>query len=168
MERRTHHAGNVEVRAHPHIKKRQLQKTGMVEGQEVGDILLDTGCSRTLVRRDLVPREKILEGEVVAIRCAHGDTVLYPIAQVDVTVGGQCLEVEAAVSETLPMSVLLGTDVSQLGRLLDNELIMAKSAGDHADADALAATTRSQKQRQETEELRRQEKEVSSFQPPGT
>ena len=52
----------------------------IVEGQEVADILLDTGCSRALVRRDLVNEEKMLEGEAVKIRYAHGDTVLYPLA----------------------------------------------------------------------------------------
>ena len=37
------------------------------------DIVLDTGCSRTMVRQDLVAEEKLLEGEAVTIRCAHGD-----------------------------------------------------------------------------------------------
>ena len=44
----------------------------IVEGREVADILLDTGCSRTLVRRDLVNEEKMLEGEEVKILCTHG------------------------------------------------------------------------------------------------
>ena len=41
------------------------------------NILLDTGCSRTLVQKDLVPKHKLLHGEVVAIRCAHGDMVYF-------------------------------------------------------------------------------------------
>ena len=36
--------------------------------------MLDTGCSRTMVRRELVSEDKLLEGEVVAVRCAHGDS----------------------------------------------------------------------------------------------
>ena len=44
--------------------------------------VLDTGCKRTMVRQDLVPQEKILEGDVATIRCAHGDTVLYPLANI--------------------------------------------------------------------------------------
>ena len=43
-----------------------------MEGREVADILLDTGCSRTFVRRDQVNEEKMLEVEEVTIRCAHG------------------------------------------------------------------------------------------------
>lgn len=38
-----------------------------MEGKSVDDILLDTGCSRTLVHKDLVPEGKIKEGEAVAI-----------------------------------------------------------------------------------------------------
>jgi hypothetical protein len=48
-------------------------KSGVVEGH---NILLDTGCSRTLVHQNLVPESKIQEGEAIAIRCAYGDTVL--------------------------------------------------------------------------------------------
>ena len=48
-----------------------------MEGQEVADIVLDTGCSRTLLGRDLVNEEKLLEGEAMKSRCAHGDIVLY-------------------------------------------------------------------------------------------
>ena len=37
----------------------EVYRTGLVEGTRVADILLDTGCSRTLVRQDLVPHEKM-------------------------------------------------------------------------------------------------------------
>ena len=40
----------------------------------VMDILLDTGSSRSLVRRELVSDETLLHRESVAIHCAHGDT----------------------------------------------------------------------------------------------
>lgn len=94
---------------------RGMSREGEVEGQPVSDILLDTGCSQTLVRSDLVPDKKLVEGDAVTIRCAHGDTVLYPIAKVGMVVDGMHLqEVEAAVSDTLPVSVLLGTDVPEL------------------------------------------------------
>ena len=65
---------------------------------------------------------KKLEGKVVAIRCTHGDTVLYPMAQVHLEIHGHSIEVEAAVSDTLPMSVLLGTDVPQLQDLIGQAL----------------------------------------------
>ena len=78
------------------------------------DILLDTGCSRILVQRKFVPEQKISQHKSVAICCAHGDTVVYPLAQVKLKVDGQVLEVEATISVSLPMTFLLGTDVSQL------------------------------------------------------
>ena len=53
----------------------------MVEGQLVSDIVLDTGCSRTLVHSDLVSDEKLRQGEAVTVQCAHGDTVVYPLAR---------------------------------------------------------------------------------------
>uniref|UniRef100_A0A1X7V3N4 Uncharacterized protein n=1 Tax=Amphimedon queenslandica TaxID=400682 RepID=A0A1X7V3N4_AMPQE len=46
------------------------------------------------------------------------ETVLYPLTCVDISVGGKHLEVEAAVSNTLPTAVLLGTDVPELSELL--------------------------------------------------
>ena len=51
-------------------------RSGQVEGIHVEQIVLDTGCSRTMVRCDLVPGHKLIEGDAVTIRCAHSDTVV--------------------------------------------------------------------------------------------
>ena len=75
---------------------------------EVLAILLDTGCSRTMVCADLVPKHKIIPGEATTVKCVHGDNILYPMAEVVVQVE---LKVKEAVSEELPVSVLMGTDV---------------------------------------------------------
>ena len=45
----------------------------------------------------------------------------YPLARVELEVEGRALIVEAAVSDTLPQSVLLGTDVPDLSELLKAE-----------------------------------------------
>ena len=128
-----------------------LQRTGIVEGREVKNILLDTGCARTLIRQELVPHEKMIEGEAIPIRCAHGDTVLYPLALVKIVVGGCTIQIKAAVSETLPMDVLLGTDVPELKQLITEGT---------EPADALAVTTRGQarkhSQEDQAQELREQ------------
>ena len=81
--------------------------------------MLDTGCSRSMVRGDLVPGEKLLEGRCAVVRCAHGDTVVYPMAQICLEVDGHKINTAAAVSNTLPMAVLLGTDVPELLTLLN-------------------------------------------------
>ena len=56
-------------------------RTGTVEENPVTDILLDTGCLRTLVRRELVPVEML--DQEVAIPCAHRDVIEYPLAMAD-------------------------------------------------------------------------------------
>ena len=43
---------------------------------------------RTLVRRELVPKDKELSGKSVVVRCAHGDSVRYPLADLDIEVEG--------------------------------------------------------------------------------
>ena len=136
-----------------------LSRRGLVEGQAVRDILLDTGCSKTLVRSDLVPAEKLLEGDAVTIRCAHGDTALYPLAEVTIEVDGVPLQVEVAVSETLPVSVLLGTDVPELGGLI-NGTVASRTAP--PPADALVVVTRTQTQRQQEEETVRARRQQES------
>ena len=129
------------------MKKQGLTLHGKVEGQVADDILLDTGCSKTLVRRELVPREKILK-EQVPIRCAHGDTVMYPLATIEMQLGGVAFTVEAAVSDRLPMSVLLGTDVPQLVELLNGVGQETEANGANGQARDVLVMTRSQQEAQ--------------------
>jgi len=140
-----------------------VSKAGKVEGKAVNNILLDTGCSRTLVHQSLVPREKLLEGEAVAIRCAHGDTVLYPLAQVEMEIDGQSFEIQAAVADRLPMAVLLGTDVPQLPELLSGELL-----GSEAKIENALVVTRARAKQQLEEEAEQQLKEQRSGVQPTT
>ena len=65
----------------------------------------------------MLSKVSLLAGEAVAIRCAHGDTVLCPLAQVQLEVERQAMEVTVAVADKLPMSVLLGTDIPLLSKL---------------------------------------------------
>ncbi len=101
-----------------------------------------------------MPAAKVVEGDAVAIRCAHGDTVLYPMALVAMVVDGIPLQVKAAVSETLPVSVLLGTDVPELGDLLGKHTLTKRPEV----ADVLMVTTRAQARRREADEDARTER----------
>ena len=56
---------------------------GVINSFLVDDLLLDTGCSKTIVRRDLVGEERWLEGESTVIQCAHGDAIAYPLATIE-------------------------------------------------------------------------------------
>ena len=77
----------------------------------MNDLLLDTGSSKTIVRRDLVGEEQWLEGESTIIQCPHGDAIAYPLAEVQLHIQGKSMLVRAAVLDTLPQSALVGTDV---------------------------------------------------------
>ena len=130
---------------------RAVLRSGLVEGNEVEDIVLDTGCSRTMIRRDLVPTTKILD-DAVTVQCAHKDTVAYPLAVVELTVDGLPLTVEAALSDTLPTAVLLGRDVPELNELLGGH--RAKKLHDTTGkVEAMMVTTRyGARKRRELEE----------------
>ena len=65
----------------------------------------------------LVPVGQKTKG-AINICCAHGDEVTYPLMEVEISVGGRVLSVEAGVSRTLPASGLLGRDVPELMTLL--------------------------------------------------
>ncbi|KAL5506631.1 hypothetical protein EMCRGX_G008328 [Ephydatia muelleri] len=146
------------------ITRRQTDRTvlrsGFVEGNKVEDIVLDTGCSKTMIRRDLVPTTKILD-DAVTVQCAHGDTVAYPLAVVELTVDGLPLTVEAALSDTLPTAVLLGRDVPELKELLGGH--RAKELHDTIGKDeAMMVTTRygARKRRELQEKLQEQGQEM--------
>ena len=121
-ERPVDYKGNSVVQKVPAVCTQGLHVAGKVDGIPVEPVILDTGWSRTLVRSDLGSQNNQLEGEAVAIRCAHGDTVLYPPAKVHLEINGCSIDVEAAVSDSLRMPVSLGTDVPQLQDLIGQAL----------------------------------------------
>ena len=133
-------------------------QSGVIEGTAVPDIVLDTGCSRTMVRQDLVAEEKLLEGEAVTIRCAHGDMDLYPLAKVEMELNGTRIETIAAVSDHLHVSALLGTDVPELIQLLGTA---AKNSNIGKIEEAMVIT-RAQARRKEDEEATQRSKEEES------
>ena len=105
-----------------------------------------------------MPIHKVQDGDVSTIRCAHGDTVLYPLAKVTLEVGGRRMEVEAAISDTLPMSALLGTDVPELGDLIGRDIPPTQPTKD----EAFVVTTRTQAKKREEEEAVQHQKELES------
>lgn len=126
-----------------------------MEGTEVKDVVLDTGCARILIHRRLVPDDKMIPGEATTLWCAHGDTVLYPLAKVELQVDGIPLHIKAAISDTLPVSVLLGTDVPELGRLLRTNPHTIHSVG----ADEALVVTKAKARELEQTRLEQQQRE---------
>ena len=151
-ERKVRAGRQEEVKRRPAQTKPGVVKSGRVEGRAVDNILLDAGCSRTLVHRKFVSEGKLQAGEAVAIRCAHGDTVLYPLAKISLEVEGRPIEVEAAISDTLPMSVLLGVNIPEL-----TELLQGEEQKETEEAYAVVTRAEAKKKKAEEEESRRQE-----------
>ena len=120
-----------------------VMQAGVIEGRYVKGIVLDTGCSRTLVKKTLIDDKKMLEGKTVSVRCAHGDTVTYPLARVTMAIKGHTIEVIAGVAEALPAPTLLGTDVPELAVLLEGRAL-GPQTGDEEEQDGLLTMTRSQ------------------------
>ena len=139
--------------------KEGLYRAGAVNGQRAGEILLDTGCSRTMVHSRFVCKEELLK-ESTVVRCAHGDFTEYPMAKVYIEVDGQEFSTVAAVSSNLPVDVLLGTDMPTLGTLIQGGW-SSQSTGT-----AMAVTTRSRARREAlTEETDYQKQQKSGVRP---
>ena len=98
----------------------------------------------------------MLPGKTTMIHCVHGDNVLYPVARLNLEVEGVPVAVEAAVAKNLPTSVLLGTDVPELGRLLG---LKPRSRWNKTQR-ALLAVSRAGARRQAKEEEERRQKEA--------
>ena len=116
-------------------------RQGVVSGFLVNDLLLDTGCSKTIVRSDLVGEEQWLKGESTIIQCAHGDAIAYPLADIKLEIQGKPVLVNEAVSDTLPQSVLVGTDVPGMLEML--QMRQSTEEGEEPLQKALAVVTRS-------------------------
>lgn len=103
--------GLTSVLGDPSRRVRELLNLEMLKKPQLTTFCMDTGCSITLVNRDLGPDKKLLEGKAVTIQCAHGDTHL---ASVELEVDGQHITVEAAISGSIPMAVRLRIDIPEL------------------------------------------------------
>ena len=86
-------------------------------------------------------------------------TLLYPVADLKLEVDGVPVSVKAAVSQTLPVSVLLGTDVPELGRLLG---VKSSMFGENGRQGVMMVVTRAGARKKEEEEELRRQKEVTS------
>ena len=88
-------------------------RSGWVNDRWVKDIVLDTSAAKTMIRGDLVTEEDMV-GSSIIVKCAHGDEVAYPVVRVKIVVEGVTYTLDVAVSDSLPVSVLLGRDVPDL------------------------------------------------------
>ena len=95
----------------------------------------------------------------MVVKCVHGDSVFNPLTNVTISLEGHLIQTVAAVSDTLPASVLLGMDVRELGQLLETRSV-ASPKGLSGEQQALATTTRARARddvRKEQEEHSREQ-----------
>ena len=64
-----------------------------------------------MVRADRVCPLKVNQADTVPVMCAHGDSEDYPTTEVDLLLEGTKRKVRAVVALSLPVPVVLGTDV---------------------------------------------------------
>ena len=65
-------------------------KQGLINDQPC-KILLDTGTTQSMVHSDLITDDDLLN-ESTTVRCAHGDSVTYPLAPIAVRIGGKKMQ----------------------------------------------------------------------------
>ena len=128
----------------------KIYRKGTVNGVSVTDILLDTGASRTLVRRDLVSG-KSTTGKTFPVKCAHGHVFIYPTIEVELQIKGEKFLQNVGVADNLPVSVILGWDFPLM------ETFLKQDTGDKIE-DAMVLT-RAQKRKQELQNSSDEEKD---------
>ena len=120
------------------------QRLGTVNGGPEVQMRIDTGCSRTTIREDLIA-PYLRQPKSVSAMVATGEIVEYRTAVVTVKVDGVERQLEVAVAKELPVPVLLGADMPL------EELIVMKLSGQRLKEivtdESFAVLTRSQVRR---------------------
>ena len=84
--------------------------------------------------------------------------MLYPLAKISLEVGGRLIEAYAAISETLLMSVLLGTDIPELPELLQSDRSKKSEV-------AFVVSTRAAGKKQKEAEMHHRRQKICGVQP---
>ena len=86
-------------------------RNGSLDGNPV-QMLIDTGCDRTMVSEELVDPSKINWTKTAQVLCLHGHAESYPTAKVKLRIEGNDEERDVVVAPKLPMAVLIGRDIT--------------------------------------------------------
>ena len=90
--------------------KRGLYTEGEINGRLVKRIQIDSGTSRTVVKRSLISPADI-DGESIKVTFGNGTSGEYPLASVRVKLDNEEYQVKVAIVHDLAEEVLLGRDV---------------------------------------------------------
>ena len=121
----------------------------------VKDIVLDTGAAKTMIRGDLVTEEDMVGSSIIVNASVRMEMVAYPVARVKIVVEGVTYTLDVAVSDSLPVSVLLGRDVPDLVNIGKTK----RKFSCVGVRDVMAVTTRAQARAKRAEESQLAERE---------
>ena len=88
-------------------------RRGILNGRSV-QMLIDTGCTNTMVSARYIDPNILDCSNTVEILCVHGDKVCYPTAEVNLRLGQWSQFSRVVVASDIPVPVLLGTDIYKL------------------------------------------------------
>ena len=89
-------------------------------------ILIDTGCTKTMVSSKYLNSNILDHVNTEEILCVHGDKVHYPTAEVKLKLGQWSQTTKVVVAPDIPVPVLLGTDIYALAS--DNPVMVTTRA----------------------------------------
>ena len=88
-------------------------RRGTLDGRPV-QMLIDTGCTSTMVSASYIKPDKLDYCNTEKILCVHGDMVCYPTAEVNLRLGQWSQIAKVVVAPGIAVPVLLGTDIYRL------------------------------------------------------
>ena len=108
------------------VESHKYLRRGTSEGQPV-QMLVDTGCEMTMVSAKLVDLATVDPRRKVPVMCTHDHTMLYPTATVKFQTGPWECQCCVVVAPNLPVDVLLGRDIYDLGQVKQNFAVMTRA-----------------------------------------
>ena len=105
----------------PHNRRLpEWTKTVWINGQEI-KALLDTGCTKTLVRPRCVTKEDYL-GWDIPYHTASSKWIYFPAASVELEIEGRVTKIPVGVPEHIGQDILMGRDIPHFRNFLKIEL----------------------------------------------
>ena len=129
-------------------KQSRFLQSGTVNESDVVIMKNYSGCTQTTVRRDVVPGV-VLMPKTKKVLAYDGRALEHSLADINLTVGDICFEIEVIIAEDLVVPVLLGEDLP-LEELV-NEGKDGKNSPKETGESMAAVLTRTQKLEQEEE-----------------
>ena len=91
-------------------KQSRFLRRGTVNESDVVLMKIDSGCTQTTVRRDIIPGI-VLKPETKKVLAHDGRALEHSLADINLTVGDKCFEIEVMIAADLAVPVSLGEDL---------------------------------------------------------